>query len=450
MRSMDVVVIGGSAAGIAAAITCRRHYSEKSVLIVRREKQVPIPCGIPYIYGTVGSPEKNLMPDAGLKKHGIDLLMDEVVEIDRAGRTITTAGGEKVGYQKLVLTTGSDPVVLPIPGVDKENVFPVHKNVPHLQQMLDKVNASSNLVVVGGGFIGVEFADECNKGRDIKISIVEMLPRCLMLAFDDELCEAAEAIERESGIDILAPEKVVEFTGDSAVRGVKLESGKELPADMVILGIGASPNATLAKRAGLELGPTRGVKVNRYMRTDDENIFACGDCAEKFSFFDGAPSRQKLASEATKEARIVGANLFSTRRMNCGVIGVFSTVVGGTAFALAGLSQREAADKGYDFVIGDAEAPNRHPGGMPGMAMLKVRLIFERGTGIILGGQTMGAASGGELINAISACIHQRMTADDIAMFPMGTHPALTASPVVYQLTNAAEMAIKAASISRV
>ncbi|MBN1593968.1 MAG: FAD-dependent oxidoreductase [Candidatus Coatesbacteria bacterium] len=450
MKKFDVVVIGGSAAGIAAAITCRRHYPNKSILIIRKEDQVPIPCGIPYIYGTLGGPEKNLMPDASLQNNQIELLVGIVAEIDRAGKTVGMEDGERVVYDKLVLAAGSEPIILPIPGVDKDNVFAVHKNVPYLKKLLDKVNSSSDIVVVGGGFIGVEFADECNKGRDVKISIVEMLPRCLMLAFDDELCETAEGIQRESGIDILTSEKVVEFTGDGAVSGVRLDSDKQLRADMVILGIGAVANTELAKNAGLELGPTRGVKVNRYMRTNDEHIFACGDCAEKFSFFDGAPSGLKLASEATKEARIAGANLFSTRRMNCGVIGVFSTALGETAFAHAGLSQRCAIDKGYDVVIGEAQAPNRHPGGMPGMAPMKVKLVFERGTGIILGGQTMGAKSGGELINAISACIHQRMTADDIAMFPMGTHPALTASPIVYQLTNAAEMAIKAVSMSRI
>ena len=180
------------------------------------------------------------------------------------------------------------------------------------------------------------------------------------------------------------------------------------------------------------------------MHTSDENIFACGDCTEKVSFFDGKPSGLKLASTATREARIAGANLFGTRRINEGVIGVFSTVLGDTAFALAGLSEREARQKSYNVVVGESEGPNRHPSGMPEMANLKVKLVFERGTGIILGGQVMGAKCSGELINAISACIHEKMTIDNIATFPMGTHPALTASPVAYQLTNAAEMAIKA------
>ena len=444
MRKADVIVIGGSAAGITAALTARRHYPEKSVLLIRREKQVLIPCGIPYIFGTVGSPDKNLIPDAVLKESGVEILVDEVTDIQRADRLVVTASGEKIGYEKLVLATGSKPAVPPIPGADMKNIFAAKKDVSYLQNMLDQLDRTSNLVIVGGGFIGVEFADECRKNRNIKITIVEILPHCLMLAFDEDLCIAAENAMRENGIEILTSERVEAFLGDGTVKGVKLASGRELKADMVILGIGVRANTELAEKAGLELGPTKSIQVNRYMQTSDENIFACGDCAEKVSFFDGKPSNLKLASIASMEARIAGANLFEARRINEGVIGVFSTVVGDTAFCLAGLTEREARGKGYNIVIGESEAPNRHPGSMPGMANLKVKLIFERGTGIILGGQVMGAKSGGELINAISACIRNKMTANEIAAFQMGTHPALTASPIAYQLANAAEMALKA------
>lgn len=443
MKKVDVTVVGGSAAGITAAITCRRHYPEKSVLLIRKEKQVLIPCGIPYIFGTVEGPDKNLVPDAVLEKNDIELLIDEITDIERTDRFVTTANGENIGYEKLVLATGSVPIIPPIPGVDMKNIFVVKKDVSYLQQMLNQLNRTSNLVIVGGGFIGAEFADECRKNRHIKITVVEMLLHCLMLTFDEDLCAVAEEIEKEQGIEIIATEKVESFLGNDTVKGVKLASGRELEADMVILGIGCAANTKLAEGVGLELGLTKGIQVNRYMQTGDDNIFACGDCAEKVSFFDGKPSNLKLASTATRESRIAGANLFGVRRINEGMIGVFSTVLGDTAFALAGLSEREAKQKGYNVVVGKSEAPNRHPSGMPETANLKVKLVFERGTGIILGGQVMGAKSSGELINAISACIHEKMTIDNIATFPMGTHPALTASPIAYQLTNAAEMAFK-------
>ena len=443
MKNADVLIIGGSAAGIPAAVTCRRHYPDKGVLLIRQEKQVLIPCGIPYIFGTVGSPEKNLIPDAVLEQNGIGLLVDEATNIDRENHVLTTAGGERVGYERLILATGSVPVVPPIPGVNKRGIFAVKKDVSYLQHVLDEMDCASDLVIVGCGFIGVELAEECRKRREyLNITIVEMLTHCLQLVYDEAFCLKAEETLKKQDIGLSLDEKVEAFLGNEKVKGISLSSGREIKADMVIMGIGSAANTKLAEKAGLQIGPTRGIQVNRYMQTSDENIFACGDCAEKVSFFDGGPSLLKLASIATMEARIAGANLFSPRRVNMGVIGVYSTMLGDTAFSAAGLTETQAREKGYTIIVGESEAINRHPGGMPGAASLRVKLIFEAGTQVILGGQVSGAQSGGELINAVSACIHKGMTADDIATFQTGTHPALTASPIAYQLVNAAEMAI--------
>jgi len=441
MRSADVVVIGGSAAGIPAAVTARRHYPDKSILLIRREEKVLIPCGIPYIFGTVGSPEKNLIPDGVLEKNSIDLFVDEAKGLDPAKRVVTTAGGEEVGYDKLVLATGSEPLVPPIPGADLENVFVVKKEVPYLNQMLEVMKGVKDLVIIGGGFIGVEFADECKKGRDINVTVVEMLHHCLALAYDDDLCSQAEAILSEHGIDLMVDTKVEAIEGDGKVTGVRLADGKVLKADAVILGIGCKANTALAEAGGLEIGPTKGIKVDQHMRTSNEHIFACGDCAEKVSAFTGKPSPMKLASIASTEARIAGANLFSVHRENKGIIGVFATAFWNTTFGTAGLTQKEAEKNGFEVAIGSAEGPNRHPGGMPGMSPLKVKLVFNKNDGVLLGGQVAGADSGGELLNAISTFIQRKMTAEDIATFQLGTHPALTNSPIGYQLVNAAEIA---------
>jgi len=445
VRQADVVVVGGSAAGVPAAVTARRHYPDRSVLLVRKESQAVIPCGIPYVFGVLGAPEKNLIPDSTLLDAGVELLVDEVADVRPDSRVVVTAGGEEVGYERLVLATGSLPVVPPIPGIDKGNIFAIRKDVSYLQRILEALDTASDLAIVGCGFIGVEIAEECRRRRpDLSVKIVEMLRHCLQLVYDEEFCVKAEAVLQEKGIELLLDERVEAFLGDGQVRGIRLSSGREIKADMVIVGIGAAANVELARKAGLELGPTRGIQVNRYMQTSDDHIFACGDCAEKVSFFDGKPSSLKLASIATMEARIAGANLFGPRRKNMGVIGVYSTILGDTAFAAAGLTEGEARRKDYRTVVGEWEAPNCHPGGMPGAKALRVKLVFEAGTLELLGGQVSGAKSGGELINAISACINQRMTADDIATFQTGTHPALTASPIAYQLVNAAEMAIAA------
>ena len=416
------------------------------MLVIRKEELVSIPCGIPYTFGVVGTPRKNLIPaDDVLAKNKIETAIGEVVSIDRDQQTVTTASGETIGYERLILATGSEPAIPPIPGSDKENIFAIHKDVPYLERVVEAMEKAKSLAIVGCGFIGVEIAEECRRRRpDMDVRIVEMLRHCLQLVYDADFCIEAEKSLESQGISLLLDEKVAAFEGDGGVAAVRLQSGKEVAADMVILGIGARPNTGLAVDAGLEVGPTRGVQVNRYMQTSDPRVFACGDCAEKVSFFDGKPSALKLASIATMEARIAGANLFATNRVNMGVIGVYSTVLGDCAFAAAGLTEAQAKEKGFDVAVGEAESINRHPGCMPGGSSLKVKLLFEAGSQVILGGQVTGAKSGGELINAISACIHQRMTADDIATFQTGTHPALTASPIAYQLVNAAEMAIKA------
>lgn len=444
MKQADILVIGGSAAGLTAAITARRHHPDKNVLLIRKEQQVLIPCGIPYIFGTVGSPEKNLIPDAALTQNKIDLLVDDVTGFDREKGCVSTVGGETVAYDRLILATGSLPAMPPVPGFDLANVFPVFKDVAHLRQMQEVLKGVKDLVVIGGGFIGVEFADECKKSTGANVSIVEMLPHCLMLAYDEEFCVYAEELLRNRGVEPLTNTKVSRLAGKKSVEGVVLGDGSTLPAQAVIVGIGAVANVTLAQRAGLHIGPTGGIAVDRTLRTSDDRIYACGDCAEKVSFFGGRPSPLKLASIATAEARIAAANLFGTRRESIGTVGVWATAIGETAFATAGLTEILAARHGYNYVVGTAEAPNRHPGGMPGARTMKVKLVFEKRTGVILGGQVMGDAAAGEVINAISACIQRRMTAEDVAMFQTGTHPALTASPVAYQFVNAAEAAIAA------
>lgn len=428
---------------MTAGITARRFYPEKSILIIRMENNVLIPCGIPYIYGTVGSPAKDLIPDTILEKNNIDLLVGEVVEIEKEQKILKIAEKEDVKYEKLVIATGSDPIIPPIEGADKDNVFVVKKDDEYLNRLLDTVNQSKNMVIIGGGFIGMEFADECKKNRDINISIIEMLPHCLMLTFDDDFCQYAEDLIREKGIKILTDEKVESITGDKTATGVRLASGRTIEADTILMGIGSKPNSSIAEKAGIKINPKRSILVDRYMQTSEKDIFSCGDCCNKVSFFNKKPSNLMLASIATNEARIAGANLYKINRANEGVIGTYSTVIGDTAFSRAGISVREAKGYGYDIVIGTAEGPNCHPGCMPGSCNLKVTLIFEKGSGIILGGELIGAKSGGELINLISGCIHERMSANDIATFQMGTHPALTASPIAYQISNAAEIAIK-------
>ncbi len=442
MKKADVVVLGGLS-GITAGISCRRHYPEKKVILIRKEGTILIPCGIPYIYGTVGGPENNVIPDGLLENNGIELIKGEAIDVDRKNKIVSLADGETIEYDKLVFATGSGPLVPPIPGVDKKNVFPVKKEFDYLSDVMDALSKAKDLVIIGGGFIGMEFADECRKGRDINVTVVEALPHCLQMAMDNEFCDEAQVKLEEAGVKILVNERVEVILGDDSVTGVKLASGEEIKADMVILGIGAVPNTELAKKSGLELGFHNTIKVDRYMQTyTDPDVYACGDCARKVSFFDGRPSAIMLASVATSEARIAGANLFSPTHHNHGAISVFSTVINGRAFGVAGMTERVAKGRGIQIVIGTAEAPDTHPGGMPNSTLTKVKLAFAKDTGTLLGGSISGGKPVGEMINVLSACIAHKMTADDMVKFEMGTHPALTSSPIVYPIVNAACKAV--------
>jgi NADH oxidase (H2O2-forming) len=442
VKNVDALIIGGSAAGFSAAITARRHYPEAKLALIRQEAKTPVPCGIPYIFGTLGSPEKNLMPDPALAKNSTELIVDRVVDIDREAKAVSTANGQTIGYKKLILTTGSEPVVPPIPGVSSDNVFPIRKDVGYLGRLLEVLREAQDVVIIGGGFIGLEMADECRKLDGLNVSVVEMLPHCLFAVFDEELCVRAEEELTREGIQVLTSQRARAFQGNGNVEYVELDNGERLKADAVILGIGVCPNSELAEKIGLAIGPTGGVAVDRHMMTSDPNIFAAGDCAEKVCFFTGKPSRAWLASVATAEARIAGANLFEIRRASKGSISVFSTKIGDMACGLAGLGEKNAREAGMAYVVGEAEAIDRHPGSLPGAKPTRVKLVFRRYSETLIGGQACGGDEVGEMANLIAAMIQAEMTADEIATFQMGTHPLLTASPVAYQLVNAAEMAL--------
>jgi len=440
MKQADIVIVGGSAAGIEAAITARKQYPSKKVIVIRREERALVPCGIPYIMGTLGSVEKDIMPVAMLAN--AELIIDEVTSIDREAKTVTTAKREIIGYDKLILAIGSRPLVPRMPGTDLSNVFTIRKEIDYLEELQEALKQAKDVVVVGGGFIGAEFADECRK-MGLNVTVVELLEHCLYLNCDEDFCISIEDKMREVGVQVNTTCRVKAIVGDQKLNYVECEKGLHFNADVVILALGVVPNTELASDAGLEIGEQKGILVDQYMITSDPDIFAIGDCAEKFCFFTGKPTAIRLASVASREARIAGANLFQPRRRrNQGTIGVFATMIADTSTGVAGLTERAATNLGFDLVIGEAAAPDRHPGSMPGARELRVKLIFDRSTAKLIGGEACGGVTAGETANVLAQAIAAGMTAKDIAVSHVGTHPALTASPLAYQIVNAAEEAI--------
>jgi NADPH-dependent 2,4-dienoyl-CoA reductase/sulfur reductase-like enzyme len=441
----DVLVIGGSAAGLVAAMTAKSNFPDKEVTVIRREQTVMIPCGIPYIFGTLGTTDKNVLPDAGLEKLGVNIMIDTVLSVDTDAKTCKTEAGKEISYDKLIFGTGSQPFVPnAITGKDLENVFTVPKNKVYLHAMLEKMSEFKKVVVVGAGFIGVEFSDEFNK-KGIEVTLVEVLPHIMGTAFDPEFSDIAEEDLKARGVKVMTSTKIKEIKGDKKVSSVLLDDGSELEADAVILSIGYKPNTELAKASGLELNEAGFIKVDRYLRTAIKDVYAAGDCAEKHDFATGKISKIMLASTACAEARVAALNLYNLSTTNTfrGTIGIYSTSIGNMSYAVAGLTENVARSENFDITTGTFAGIDRHPGSLSDTSKQMVKLIVQKCSGVILGGSVYGGKSGGELINVIGFAIQGRMTLNDLLVAQIGTQPMLTASPAAYPLIKAAEICAK-------
>jgi NADH oxidase (H2O2-forming) len=440
-KQVDVLVIGGSAAGIVAATTGKAFYASKSILIVRKEPEAVVPCGIPYIFGTLDGVQQNIVPTAPLANAGVELLIDEVVSIDREAKSATTAGGVVISWDKLVIATGSEPKTPGwLEGRDLDGVFVIPKNRDYLCSLRKRLEEPRKVVIIGGGFIGVELADElAKKGHDV--TLVEILPHVLSMAFDSDLSVKAEEIILKKGVKLKTGEKLSKLKGDGRVSKVILESGEEIDADLVILATGYAPNVELARKAGIKINELGAIRVDEYMRTEDKNIFAVGDCAEKFSFITRIVKGLMLASTACSEARIAGMNLFGLSRLRTfsGTISIFSTAIGGTTFAAAGVTEQLARERGFEVVSAGFTGIDKHPGTLPGTSSQYVKLIVNSENGLVLGGAVMGGTSAGELINVIGVIIETKMTVNELLTLQFGTHPLLTGPPTAYALIKAAE-----------
>ncbi|MBN2644930.1 MAG: FAD-dependent oxidoreductase [Desulfuromonadaceae bacterium] len=449
MKKRDVVIIGGSAAGMMTATTVKRRYPDKQVTMIRNVSKTPVPCGIPYIYGTLKAVEKNIIPDDKLLAMGIEIIADHVERVERSDKTVHFSNEESLSYDKLVLATGSKPVVPPIPGVELDNVFTVAKDPFFLQRIFTALQQARQVVVIGGGFIGVEMAEQIaalqnEMKQGASVALVEMLPHCLLLACEEEFCIEAEKELQQDGVTLYTNSRVEKLEGaEGRVTGVKLADGRTLAADVVILGIGALPNIDLAEQMELEADPRLGIKVDDQMRTADPDIYSAGDCASKFSFFDKQPSCIRLASVAATEGLIAGSNLYADKpRRTIGALGAFATQIGARAIGAAGYTTRSAAAEGIEVVIGDTTAPNRHPGGLPGcIADMRVKMLFRKQDGVLIGGHVIGGEATADMANVIAVAIQKHMTAEELATMQYATHPLLTASPLTYHIMVAAELA---------
>lgn len=440
----DIVIIGGGPAGIITALTAKSVYPDKSVCVIKEIGDGVIPCAIPYMMKTINDPKLNIMANKPLEDAGIDIMVGKVESFDINNHRVIFSGGDFFSYEKAVLATGTDAVIPPIQGVNLPGVYTIEKSLAFLTALRGKVKRARNVVIIGGGFIGAEFADELSRFTSINVHLIEAMPKLLYNAFDNEFCVDAAQILTLQGVNIHTNCRVSSIDGDSSVSSVTLENGEKIPANLVLVSIGARPSIELAQKAGLRIAENNSIWVDEYMRTSVDDIFAVGDCALKRDFFTRKAVPVWLASTATAEARNAGTNIYGIRVIHQirGTVAAFSTKIGNLSLASAGMTCRSCQNEGFREVSATAKAPDRHPGIIPGASMMTVKLIFADRSGIILGGQASGGASVGEMINVIALAIQKKVTVREIDMMQVATHPLLTSAPTVHPLVNAAHLAL--------
>jgi NADPH-dependent 2,4-dienoyl-CoA reductase/sulfur reductase-like enzyme len=393
---------------------------------------------------TLKDPNQNAMGNAPLEKAGIDIIVAKVISFDPKAHSVTLASGQVLTYERLVLATGTEPVLPPIPGIEKEGVFTIRKSMSAMTELREEVHKAKRVAIIGGGFIGAEFADELSQGSRTDVHLIEIMPKMLVTAFDDEFCDEVAKVLGSKGIHTHCGNRVISIDGNSQVESVTLTKRGKIQADMVLVSIGARPASDLAQKAGLRIVENGSIWVDEYMRTDADDVFAVGDCAVKRDFFTRKAAPVWLASTATAEARNAGTNIYGIRVLHQiqGTISAFSTKIGGISFTSAGMTCRACQKEGFRYVTATAVAPDRHPGMLPGASQLKVKLVFADRSGIILGGQVSGGPSAGELINVIALAIQKKVTVRELDMLQIATHPLLTSAPTVHPLINAAHQAL--------
>jgi len=445
MIKTDILIVGGGPAGLVTAVTARKNNPDKKITLVREYEKCVVPCGLPYIFNRLPAVEKDLMPDKAYEANKIDLIIGVAVKIETANKKVNLKNGEEINYEKLILATGSSPAMIPIKGAELNGVYQIKKDIKYLENLREEIIKAKDIVIIGGGFIGVELAEELSAIKNKNISVVEILDHCLIANFDAEFALAGEKKIKDKGVKLYLKTAVEEIVGKDKVEKVKLNSGEEISADLVIMAVGARPNIKLAEEAGIKIIEKGGIKVDEFMRTNIPDIFAAGDCAETKNFFTGKNSLVMLASVACYEARIAGANLYRGEKdliKNNGTVAAFSTYLDGLVLGAAGLNETAANEENIKIAVGQSEAPNRHPGTLPNTGIIKVKLIFEESSKVLLGGQIAGPENAAEMINLIAVAVQQKMTAVELANLQVATHPLITAAPTAYLIIKAAEMVL--------
>lgn len=431
-----LVVVGGDAGGMSAASQARRRGPEElEILALERGNHTSYSaCGIPYLVGrTVSSPRDLIArdPETFARDFSIEVRTGtEATDIDlqeRVVHTVDTAGNERAErYDFLVIATGAVPRRPELPGDRAEGVFGVQtlSDGIRVRDYLDE-RKPRRAVVVGAGYIGLEMA-EAFLERGVEVTVLEGGPEP-MGTLDQDMGALVREAMCEAGAVFRPWAWVTGFeTAGGRVRAV-VTADAEYEADVVVLGLGVRPNSGLARAAGLRIGPTGGIVVDRRMRTSDENVWAAGDCVETFHRVSRAPVAVALGTHANKQGRTAGTNIGGGYASFGGVVGTAVTKICGLEIGRTGLNEAQARAAGFEFDTVSVRSTTR-AGYYPGAAGIVVKLIAERRTGRLLGGQVVGAQGAAGRVDVLATALWNEMAVEDVAGMDLSYAPPF--SPV--------------------
>jgi len=377
---------------------------------------------------------------------GIHVVQDEVTRIDAARKTVFVSGGGTYPYDKLYLATGSSSFVPPIEGNDLAGVMTL-RGLPDAEKIKTYLaeKKPKHIVCIGAGFISMEIASllaETNPDG-FAITVIELMDRPLPLMLDKDMSDPVREYLEGKGLHIRTGVKVEKLTGqDGKVTGVTLSSGETLDADMVFMNVGVRPNTQLATDIGLEMGRF-GIKVNAYQETSDPHILAGGDCVEKINFITGKPTPGQLRGPAVVQGRLAAKRLAGYDIAFPGVLDAGGCKMFDMTIAATGLTEENATKEGFTVVSAVVDSRSKH-GMIPGMKPWKLKLVFDKNTRKLLGGQIVSQAiAPAREIDAVTAFILGGKTMADLTTFTSACNPDISSEPSAEPITIAAEQALQ-------
>ncbi|KPU44546.1 coenzyme A disulfide reductase [Oxobacter pfennigii] len=428
---MKVIIIGGVAGGASAAARLRRNDEKSEIILFERGEHISFAnCGLPYYIGEVIRNEENLLvqtPEGMKKRFNIDVrVLSEVVRIHRETKEVEIYDRKNdkrytESYDKLILSPGASPIKPDLEGVNAKNVFTL-RNVPDTLSIKDYVDNEKpeSAVVVGGGFIGLEIAENL-KERGLDVKLVE-LSNQVLAPIDFEMAAIVQNYMKEKGIEFYLGDGLKGIKHNTGYSEVELNSGAKIEADMVVLGIGVRPEVSLAKDAGLELGERGGIKVDQTLKTSDSNIYAVGDAIEVIDYINGKQSLVPLAGPANKQGRIAADNVCGRNETYDGTQG--TSVLKIFDMTVASTGNNEKLLRRFDIPYEKSYTHSAsHASYYPGSSTISMKIIFSPEDGKVLGAQAVGFEGVEKRIDVLATAIRAGMTVYDLEKLELSYAP---------------------------